>query len=117
MSDLRFSRLLKESRLAGLPVIRDLSHGGDLACAGGTIGRRGCSRMCRWRSAFRRITRYGRSGSCGSAFGGAERAFRGVVFVDGPALDPARDAAAGDAAACRWMARPARGELAGCPNN
>ena len=32
-------------------------------------------------------------------FGGAEPALRGAVFVHGAVLDPARDAAAGDAAA------------------
>src|SRR5215211_5919123 len=35
----------------------------------------------------------------GRGFGGAERALRGAVLVDGPAFDRARDAAAGDAAA------------------
>ena len=35
----------------------------------------------------------------GRGFGGAERAVRGAVLGDGPAVDPAGDAAAGDAAA------------------
>ena len=66
---------------------------------GGKSDRTGCSPTSGWRNGFRRIIRCGRSGRWRMRSLRPERALRGALFAYGTTLDPAGDAAEGDAAA------------------
>src|SRR5437764_3432295 len=68
----------------------ELKARGDLPCGVGTIDRRDFSRMCGWRSGYRRIIRCGRSGALADeALASLTRRFEGLYSTMGrPSIPP-----------------------------
>jgi hypothetical protein len=67
----------------------ELKPRGDLPCAVAMIGRKGFSRMCDWRSGYRRTIRCGRSGGWRTALASLTRRFEGLYSTMGrPSIPP-----------------------------